>query len=133
MRCQNLLKTQGANIKAAAMQTMETTPVVRRTCQSSGYIFIRLSFAKGVSGRTPKFSSGRPSKAGMPRNQRNRAAVCCNGWFGVLTSAIASYGNILPPVSRNSNPSHRMYALCHIESEDEFLERQGCANKGMSI
>jgi len=51
-QCRYLLTAPGPNIRAAAMQTKETTPVVRRTCQSSGYIFIRLSFAKGVSGRT---------------------------------------------------------------------------------
>jgi hypothetical protein len=69
---------------AAAMQTATTTAVVSRTRQSSGYIFIRLPFAKRVSGLTPELTDRRRKRAlaanpasdePVRPNSKRRAAV----------------------------------------------------------
>jgi hypothetical protein len=57
------------------MQMAETTPVVRRICQSSGYSFIRLSFAKGMSGRTTRITEPAPVTSDV-ETRRNRGVRC---------------------------------------------------------
>ena len=62
------------NIQAATTQAEETSPVVSRTCQSSGYIFIRLPFAKRVKRPNSELGESRVGeksgrKAGWPAIQ----------------------------------------------------------------